>query len=213
METLTKPRAGKRRKVLKDETAPDTPPPGAGHIGPDANTVLVWVGVIDRETAAVAAAKKKLAKAWKLALNDGVVRRDLERVMKMRDEDPETVMAEMSRLRQYAEWLGVPIGKQLGLFEQPRMSILNAAELSQKAHDSGYLLGITGCNPDDQAYPPTHEHHTAHNEGWHAGQAVLLAKIKPIEISLNSDAEADAAKAAARKPAKDSLDDDIDEAA
>jgi hypothetical protein len=42
---------------------------------------------------------------------------------------------------------------------------------------------------------------------------VLLAKIKPIEISLNSDAEAAAAKAAARKPAKDSLDDDIDEAA
>lgn len=212
METLQKPRAGKRRKVLKDETPPDTPPPGAGHNAPDDATILVYVGVYRRRLAVKKAADKELGRVRKLMKNEGLVMKELDWAIKAMDDDPEVLAAELERRKRYATALNIPIGKQYDMFE-PSVTILSFSELQDKAHKSGRARGLLGENPDDQAYPLGHEHHTAHHEGWHAGQAELLVKIKPIEMSLNTDTEAAAAKAAARKPAKDSLDDDMDEAA
>jgi ribosome modulation factor len=198
MDTLTKPKAGSRRKVLTDETPKEV----AGSNSVDADTVLVFLAKIQQEEAKVAGAKKRLNKAWKLALNAGIVRKDLELVRKFADQDPETVLSTLARIKQYAQWLDVPIGSQLSLFDVPTSSILSNAELGERAYRSGYLLGITGKNPDEDAYPMNHEHRTQHHEGWSAGQKVLLARIQPINIALDSDGKGD-----------DADDDEMDEAA
>jgi hypothetical protein len=188
METLSKPRSGTRRKILQNEA----PKAVEGSNAVDADTVLLFLGKIQQEEAKVAAVKKRLNKVWKLALNAGIVRKDLELVRKFADQDPDTVLATIGRIRQYAQWLDVPIGSQLSLFEIPTSSILSSAELGERAYRAGYVLGITGKNPDDEAYPLGHEHRTRHHDGWSAGQKVLLDRIQPIDIALDADGAATA---------------------
>ena len=183
METLNKPRAGSRRRTLPDESQKQV----EGSNTVDADTVLVFLGRIQQEEARVAVAKKRLGKLWKLALNAGIVRKDLELVRKFADQDPDAVLATIGRIRQYALWLDVPVGSQLSLLDIPASSILSSTELGERAFRAGYVLGITGLNPDDEAYPLAHEHRTRHHEGWSAGQKVLLDRIKPIDIALDAD--------------------------
>ena len=47
-----------------------------------------------------------------------------------------------------------------------------------------------------------HELRTQHHDGWSAGQKVLLDRIQPIDIALDSDGKS-----------QDSDDEDMDEAA
>jgi len=189
METLTKPRTGSRRKVHQDKT-PKEVKPGSNSV--DAETVLVYLGKIQQEEAKVAAAKKRLNKAWKLAINAGIVRKDLELVRKFSDMDADTVLGTLQRIKQYAQWLEVPIGSQMSLFEIPSSGILSSDELGERAYRAGYVAGVTGKNVDDQAYPPDNEFHQRHMEGWHAGQKVWLDRIQPIDIAMDSESKATA---------------------
>jgi ribosome modulation factor len=186
METLTKPKTGSRRKVLPDKTPKEAKP---GSNGVDADTVLVFLGKIASEEAKVAAAKKRLNKVWKLAINAGIVRKDLELVRKFADQDADTVLATLQRIKQYAAWLDVPIGSQMSLFEIPSSSILSSDELAERAYRAGYVAGLMGKDPDKEAYPTDHDHHQRHMEGWHAGQKVLLDRIQPIDIAMESEAK------------------------
>lgn len=186
METLIKPRSGSRRKVHPDKTPKEiAEPTGSNQV--DADTVLVFLGKIQQEEAKVAAAKKRLNKAWKLALNAGIVRKDLELVRRFADQDPDTVLATIQRIKQYAQWLDVPIGSQLTLFEVPSSSILSQDELAERAYRAGYVLGIQGKNLDDQAYPPNTDLGQRHMEGWNSGQKVWLDRIQPIDIAMEAD--------------------------
>lgn len=189
METLTKPRTGSRRKVHQDKT-PKEAKPGSNSV--DAETVLVYLGKIQQEEAKVALAKKRLNKAWKLAINAGIVRKDLELVRKFSDMDADTVLGTLQRIKQYAQWLEVPIGSQMSLFEIPSSGILSSDELGERAYRAGYVAGVTGKNPDDQAYPADNEFHQRHMEGWHAGQKVWLDRIQPIDIAMDSESKATA---------------------
>lgn len=186
MESLTKPRTGSRRKTLKDESAKPAKTDAASN-GVDADTVLLYLGKIEQEEAIVARAKKRLNKVWKLALNEGIVRKDLELVRKFADQDAETVLATLARIKQYAQWMDVPIGQQMSLLEGPTGSILKTDEWADRAYRTGYVLGIRGLNPDDQAYPVDNEFHQQHVNGWHAGQKVHLDRIAKIDMALDSE--------------------------
>lgn len=182
MEVLTKPKAGSRRKVLKDETRKEL----KGSNSVDAETVLLYLGQIQQEQALVAKAKQRLNKIWKLAINAGIVRKDLELVLKFADMDADTVLGTLQRIQQYAKWLEVPIGSQLSLFEIPSSGILSSDEIAQRAYRAGYVLGVQGKNPDDQAYPPLTDLGQKHMEGWNAGQKVHLDRIQPITIAMDA---------------------------
>lgn len=182
METLSKPRAGSRRKVLKDET----PKPVKGSNTVDADTLLVYLGQIQQEEAKVKLAKQRLNKVWKLAINAGIVRKDLELVLKFADMDPDTVLGTIARIKDYAQWLEIPIGNQLSLFEIPSSSILSSDELGERAYRAGYVLGVQGKFPDEQAYPPLTDLGQRHTEGWNAGQKVHLERIQPINIAMDA---------------------------
>lgn len=183
MDTLTKPKAGSRRKVLKDETPKEV----AGSNAADAETVLLFVGQYKKQMDKVAAEKKIAGKIKKLAINSGIVWKDLELVLKYAELEPETVLDNWTRQKKYAEFLGLPIGKQLALFEVPTSSIMSSSERGVVAFNAGRALGIMGQNPDTQAFPVDNEHHQRHMEGWHDGQKVLLNRIGTIDIALNAD--------------------------
>lgn len=182
METLVKPRAGSRRKIHQDKMPKEV----RGSNTVDADTLLVYLGQIQKEEIAVKLAKQRLNKVWKLAINAGIVRKDLELVLKFADMDPDTVLGTIARIKDYAQWLEVPIGKQLSLFEIPNSSILSSDELAERAYRAGYVLGVQGKNPDEEAYPPISDFGQKHMEGWHAGQKVHLERIQPITIAMDA---------------------------
>jgi ribosome modulation factor len=179
---------------VHQDTAPREIRPDAGSNGVDAETFLVWLGKIEQEKALVEKARKRYGKIWKLALNAGICRKDLEMVMRFADQDPDAVLRTLSNIKQYAQWMDVPIGTQLSIFEIPSSSILSNAELGERAYRAGYVAGITGKNPDTEAYPADNEHHQRHMEGWHAGQKILLDRIQPINIALDSEGKAEQAE-------------------
>lgn len=186
MESLVKPAAGKRRKVHKDETAPE---PIEVHLGDNGDLsdedILMWVGKINQETAKKKAAAKRFGATWKMAINAGIVREDLEELMKQAEMDPAKVAAKYARKARYAKVLDIPIGQTLKLFDFQVSSIPKASELADAAYRKGFALGLAGLNPDQQAYPVGHELHQDHMRGWGAGQKVLLDKIKPIDKQLD----------------------------
>ena len=183
MDTLTKPRTGTRRRVLPDVAPKEDAKPNAS----DAGTVLVYLGRIAQQEAAVAVQKKKLAKLWKLAILEGIVRKDLELVRKFADMDPDTVLGTLNNIRSYARAMDLPIGTQLSLLDIPGATILSERELGERAHRAGFFHGATGKDQDLQAYPPDNTHHQRYLQGYNEGQGIWLSRIQRIDIALESD--------------------------
>ena len=182
METLVRPKTGSRRKTLPDQTPKEVAAPTNTL---DAEGFLVWVGKLKQEDALFAVARKRRDKIRKLAKNSGVEMGILDRVLKDADKDPDIVLRSMVTYKQYSEWLDAP-GRQMSLFELPSSAMLSHEERQKKADRTGYALGLMGGNPDDQAYPVDNEFHQLHMEAWHRGQRVLLDRIGPINIAIES---------------------------
>lgn len=182
METLQKPRPGSRRKVHQDQTPVEVAPPTNQM---DAESFLVWIGKLKQEDALFQLARKRRDRVRKLAKNNGMEMRIADQVMKDADRDPDQVLKFLSTYKQYSEWMQAP-GAQMSLFDIPNSSLLSHAERAEKAKRAGYTAGLMGKNPDTEAYPVDNEFHQTHLEGWHAGQKILLERIQPIEIALES---------------------------
>ena len=198
MDTLTKPKAGSRRKVLPDQT-PTNAPPATNEM--DAESFLVWVGKLRKEDAVFELARKRRVSARRLAKVAGMDMSILDRVLKDADKDPDIVLKSMATYKQYSEWMDAP-GKQFSLFDLPNSSMLSHKEREEKAKRSGYADGLLGKTADTQAYAQDHEFHQVYMEQWHAGQKIHLNRIQPIDIALDSDGKS-----------QDSEDEDMDEAA
>ncbi|MEN6302213.1 MAG: hypothetical protein ABFD96_05770 [Armatimonadia bacterium] len=186
METLTRPRTGTRRKVHQDQT-PQEVKPQTNQL--DAESFLVWIGKLQSEDAIFQRARKRRDKVRKLAKNAGLEMAIADRVMKDADKDPDVVLKYLATYRQYSEWLQAP-GAQMSLFDLPSGAMLSHAEREQKAKRAGYTRGLMGQNADLEAYPTDNEFHQVHMQGWHDGQKILLDRIKPINISMESEGEA-----------------------
>lgn len=189
METLTKPRTGSRRKVHQDQTPKEAKP--KSNVA-DAGTVLVYLGKITEQEAAVALQKKKLAKLWKLAILEGIVRKDLELVRKLADMDPDTVLGTLNNIKSYAVAMDLPIGTQLSLLDIPGATILSEKELNERAHRAGFFHGATGKDRDLQAYPTDNAQHQRYMQGYNEGQGIWLSRIKTIDIAMDSESKATA---------------------
>lgn len=183
MQTLTKPKAGSRRKVLPDQTPKEVE---AATNGLDAESFLVWVGKLRQENALFDLARKRRDKVRKLAKNSGMEMGILDRVLKDADKDPDIVLKGMATYKQYSEWMDAP-GKQFSLFDLPNSAMLTHAEREAKAKRAGYADGLLGKTADTQAYAPDHEFHQVYMQQWHDGQRILLERIHPIEIAIESD--------------------------
>ncbi len=187
MESLVKPRTGSRRKVLPETEPKEVKKSNAA----DAATVLVYLGKIAQQEAVVALQKKRLAKLWKLAILEGIVRKDLELVRRFADQDPDTVLSTVSNIKAYAHAMDLPIGSQLSLLDIPGATILSEKELAERAHRAGFFHGATGKDQDQQAYPPDNAHHQRYLQGYGEGQSIWLSRIKTIDIAMEADRKDD----------------------
>jgi hypothetical protein len=152
------------RKVLKSEAPLDNSPPLA-----DRESFHYHLGQIEQKQAIVASARKVLKEARRKAQDAGVTLKDLDHIMKMRDEEPETVQAGIKRLATYAYWAGLAPGVQLDMFE-----VASAALSAEKAaEDEGYIDGLEGKTAEGDRYDMTTKTGQARMKGWNRGQAVV----------------------------------------
>jgi len=178
---MVKALVAKKPRVLKDETAPPPTEPAVTN-QPDAETFHFHIGAIMRAQAVVAAHRKTLKTARRAAMDSGLNLADLDEIIRMREEEPETVMAGIKRKVQYAEWMGIaPKGTQGDLFKDaaPKMDAEKAAE------DEGYREGIEG-NKGPAIEPDRYDVSTpagqARLRGWNAGQAVLQDRFLSKQV-------------------------------
>ncbi len=168
----------KKPRVLKDKTPlklvknSDTPASNQ----PDAEAFHYHLGAITRKNATIQAHRKELKEIRRAAMDAGINLRDLDTVIKMRELEPETVQADISRLVQYAQWMGLAPGTQPDLFKDvaPKVDAEKAAE------DEGYREGIEGNKGpavEPERYDTASEIGQARLRGWNKGQDVLKERF------------------------------------
>ena len=145
-------------RVVKPEKPPkrEKKAPGpAGSNGPDFETFHYHLGVIVQHKAAVQAKQKILKQARRAAQDSGLVLEDLDRVIRLREEEPETVRASINRLATYAHWAGLAPGTQGDLF-----TAADADEPQQNPRDfknSDARRGIRASERDRQGQQPNQQ--------------------------------------------------------
>lgn len=169
----------KKPRVLKDENnvTPLRPPkaqPEAISNAPDREAFHYHMGMIVQKKAAVEAHRNHLKTARRAAQDAGLNLADIDRVLKMREEEPETVQESIARLAQYASWAGLAPGVQGDLFTDAAPK-LNAI---QKAEDEGYWDGIEGVTATGDRYDMTNELGQARLRGHAKGQSVLMERFQ-----------------------------------
>lgn len=205
----------------KSNKIPDlTQPENGGFNGPSREDFLFFSGRLAAADKDIKEAKDRRKKLRQFFANQGVNLAMMDEALAERSREDGTTISNMRELKRYYGYLGLPIGKQLDIFDQPAG---NAVAVEEQAYEEGKELGIKGMNPDDQKWLPTTPEGQAHQRGWNDGQAVLLAKIQTLSDGLqeveNAEAAAKAEKEkkkaarAAKKAAKSADADDGEEAA
>lgn len=172
---MVKSLESKKPRVLKDKSAPPPRKKADPAISnqPDAETFHYHVGAITRQQAKILAERKVLKDLRRAATDAGLNLASLDRIIRMRELEPETVQAEIRRDVQYAEWLGLaPAGTQGDLFKD----LTNKLDAEQAAENEGYRDGIEGNKGpaiEPERYDAASEIGQARLRGWNKGQAVL----------------------------------------
>lgn len=154
---------------------------GEGSNAADLETFHFHVGEIRRAQAAILAVRKTLKQKRRDASDAGINLGDLDLVMRMSEEEPETVQGTVKRIATYAHWMGLAPGVQADLFEAAD----DREDLQKAAENEGYREGIEGLSPTGDRYDPANPVGQARMRGWNKGQDVLkerfLNKQKPAD--------------------------------
>ena len=129
------------------------------------------------EAAAAFTAAKQHAKSLGVDLNALKI---VEHLASLDDADAELRMRETLR---YAAWMGLEIGTQPDMFEQPEVSLASqvAAQHNEwKAEQAGYDAGKSGDPSDNCPHPGTSPLNPRWHQGWRDG-AALRTETKPPE--------------------------------
>lgn len=169
-----------KRTVRQDETPP---PPPLGHNGSlTQDDFHILIGEVIRKKAAVEAVKKGLKEARRRAQDAGINLHDMDEMLAMREQEPETVQETIRRKAQYASWMGLAPGVQPDLFT-------HAAEKQDEedaAEQEGYIEGLEGATAKGERYDTTTIPGQARLRGWNRGQE----KLKDRLLAINEEAKA-----------------------
>lgn len=198
MKTL--PKTAHMDSPKPDQIKPDlSQQPKPGDNGPSREDLLFFAGQIrlaDEKCTETRDARKKLRQA---AVLRGIQLNMLDWVMKVAEEDDDTILDNLRTFKSYAQAFDLPIGSQLDLFGTPGSGSAQAnGGVSEKAFRSGYQRGVAGLGPDDQAYPPMTVEGQEHMRGWSDGQKVNHEKLLKLNAEAKAADEAKAAKKAAK---------------
>lgn len=154
--------------------------------GPDREEFLFMVGQIAKADEGMESARKHRKTIRSQAKLRGFELEQMDRAIEERNRDDNTTVEGLKVFKRYCEFLNLPIGSQISLFDAPQSNGFSQETILKHAYDDGYERGIMGKNPDDQAYPGMSEEGQSHLAGWNAGQAVNLAKFTKLSDDLNA---------------------------
>ena len=178
----------------KSNILPDLTVDQSGHNGPGREDFLFFVGRLaaaDKSVKDAKAARKKLRQFFQ---NQGVNLKAMDAAIAEREKEDGTTISNLRDLKRYCEYLSLPIGKQIDLFDMPPAA--SNADAEKIAFEEGRELGIKGLDPDTQKWLPTTPEGQAHQSGWADGQSVLLSKLKSLSDGMDeAERAAEAAKA------------------
>ena len=159
--------------------------------GPDKETFHIHLGEILRARAKVEAVRKVLKAARRAAQDAGFNLHDLDEMISMREQEPETVQDTIRRKAQYATWMGLAPGVQGDLFDHA------AARQDDKTKwfEEGYVDGLEGVTAAGDRYDMTSEAGQARMKGWDKGQGILRDRLAEMLSKKKDDAKAKKAKA------------------
>ncbi|MGE0575427.1 MAG: hypothetical protein AB7F22_10475 [Reyranella sp.] len=123
---------------------------------------------------------KNAAKRAKAELGDDAVALIKDMIALEGDDGEEKIKAAIDRQRRAAEYMGLPLGAQLTMFDEP-----DRTPAVDRARAEGQRDGMQGkslVNP----YAPELEQHAAYAEGWHDGQKAIF-NLKPLEDAAEDD--------------------------
>lgn len=185
-------RAAKLQKptVHKDQTQM---PAGGNMLTGD--VFRIHLGRIKKAQAAVDAVKKGLKKARREAQDAGINLRDMDEMLRMQDQEPETVKATILRKATYASWMGISPGVVQGdLFAHA-----DAEESDvQKAEREGYEDGLEGVTAKGDRYDTSNPIGKARLKGWNKGQEVLRRHLEEAMMAKKQKEKEAKAKAKAK---------------
>lgn len=166
------------RVVSKSPKSAAQPPAGEAKTNAaDLETFHYHLGCIRRAQAAVAAVRKTLKTERRRASDAGINLGDLDLVMRMSEEEPETVQATVKRIATYAHWMGLAPGMQGDLFQAAD----EASDAEEKAELEGYKEGIEGVTAEGERYDAGNPVGQARLRGWNKGQDVYRTRFQPLE--------------------------------
>lgn len=198
-------RAAKLQKptVHKDQTQMPT---GGNMLTGD--VFRIHLGLVKKAQAAVDAVKKGLKKARREAQDAGINLKDMDEMLRMQDQEPETVKATILRKATYASWMGISPGVVQGdLFAHAD----ETEDQTKVAELEGYNDGLEGVSPKGDRYDTSSPIGKARMKGWHKGQERLGRFMEERKAALKQKEKDDKAKARAKAKPKDDEGEEEDE--
>lgn len=148
-------------------------------------------------TAVVNRIKGTLRTLYKQALADGFSASDFEEGIRLQGNDGEKAKKNgIIRSLRIARWLGMDLGAQLDMFEEP-----SRVPATDRAYEEGKAAGLKGESGTCQ-YAPDLPQHQRFMEGWHSGQEIRAKGFKALHPEVAKDEAEKAAKKADREKAQ-----------
>lgn len=164
----------------------------------DIDTILFFFGQLREKSAAKRAAAKAEQGVRKQFKNAGVSLNVYDVVVNLSElDDPDAIQKWLDEFLHIASaFQTVPVGTQFNIFEGAG----SAVDANEKAFKTGHMRGVSGQQPDTQAYPENTPLGQEHMRGWYEGQEVLKQRF----MDMNAAAQQEEAekKAAAEEKAK-----------
>lgn len=154
------------------------------------NEIVEAVAVVNR-------IKGTLRTLYKQALADGFSASDFEEAIRLQGNEGEKAKKNgIIRSLKIARWLGMDLGAQLDMFEEP-----SRVPAIDRAFEEGKAAALKGESGTCQ-YAPDLPQHQKFMEGWHAGQEVRAKGFKTLHPEVAKDEAEKAAKKAEREKAQ-----------
>jgi hypothetical protein len=198
-------------KVHKDLTkgaasTPSQQTPGEGHnatAGQSKGEFLFFIGQLKRH----AKESDDMRSRHKAERNQIKLRgydlAEMQQAIAEQSRNDGTTLRSLKVRKQYFEWLDLPIGSQMKLFDEPgEVNAFSEEGLLKRAEEEGYELGIQGLNTDTQKYPPHTPAGNAHIKGWDRGQDELKERFTAQSLAVAEEKAKAAAKRVAKKADK-----------
>ncbi len=151
-------------------TEQQTAPKGTGHnsVGCDMPTFHKHVALCGAADADLKVARTKRKRARQAAKADGILLKNFDRALELADLTGEEQRQYLNDQTAYLQWLKVPLGSQMSMFEGPDFqgdAEAIDAETLEAAEGKGFQAGLNGADESSMQ----HEANTGAGQAWIKG--------------------------------------------